>query len=187
MKSGRRALPRSTFAYARERLWLAGGLEGVLASVLQDSSFDAWTIADGMVTDSRLQALERGGLDGRDVASDVGREAARVMERIGESSLVVPDSLAKPGDAFLGGNRTDDIVIVGGGVYYVGRSANQEELEATWRKASSSAGQLGLVTSRSLAPAASEDDLRSAGEHAELIVLTAYDGEGAVYFERRFT
>jgi hypothetical protein len=51
-------------------------------------------------------------------------------------------------------------------------------LERAWRAAGSASGQMGLVTTAGETPAAM-------AEGARLIVMTAYDCEGAILFERR--
>jgi hypothetical protein len=55
---------------------------------------------------------------------------------------------------------------------------------STWRHAGSAVGQIGLLTVGHVPEAApTENGLRNIAAGAKLVVLTAYDGDGAIFFE----
>jgi hypothetical protein len=107
------------------------------------------------------------------------------MKRGNSLALVVPDPAARPGDRFL--NRVARrYVAVGDAIYYVERSTDADELAATWRAAAFAAGRMAIVTDAGLdRPRAGEAALEKAAAGAALVVFEAYDGEGALFFERR--
>jgi hypothetical protein len=71
-------------------------------------------------------------------------------------------------------------------VYYPAPSGEPTALAETWRLASFAAGQMAILTARPVPRAgASAGHLKDAAYAAVLVVYEAYDGEGAIFFERQ--
>jgi hypothetical protein len=184
-KPPRRSLPPDALRYARDQLWVARGLGPHLDRHLTADEWSSWTFADLSVPESRLERFSEGGaINSVDVESDVWREVATTMAGNAPAAWLVPDPLGRPTDPFL---RDVDVeyFVMEDAVYYVERSGEIERLAATWRQASSAAGQMGLVTTYDL-PASELDaaDLRFAAGHAVLLAMSAYDGDGILLFEK---
>jgi hypothetical protein len=180
----RRSVPDAVYDFVRDRLWQARGLELPLGSVLTPERFRCWTVADRRVDDERLDRFGAGGLMcSADVAQVVAQGVAMAMTEDDLLGLVVPDPMPRPGDPFLKRARTP-YVEVGDGIYYVERSAEVERLAAVWRSAASAAGQMGVVTAGLKHMTSDELDLKQVVAEAKLVVFEAYDGVGALFFER---
>lgn len=181
----RRHVPEHAFAFVRDQLWLARGIAPFLEDAITPKLWDVTTLAGHEVSDARLERFSEGGLLCAPHAVTDGLLAVvrDVMTREDPATWVVPDPLAKPGDRFLARVGVAWFA-VDHAVYYVERSPVPERLAATWRQASSAAGQLGLVTTHEVARNGPADLERVAGD-AILIVVTAYDGDGVLLLERR--
>jgi hypothetical protein len=183
----RRAVVGRAFEYVREQAWLARGLERHFADTLTSDRWTAWTLAEPSVPDVRLEWFSHGGAlcRGDGVRRGLVRELLAVMTRDGPTACVVPDPMARPGDRGLRRGQTPYIV-VDDGVYYVERERDPDRLRIAWAWAGSASGMMGFVTTAppdSAAP--THEHLRAAAARATLIVFEAYDGEGALFFERR--
>lgn len=179
----KRALPPSAIAYARSRLWQARDLEQPLMQVLDGGEFKGWTLAREEIPDTRLETYDTGGLTrSGDVAAEVAEQAVRIMQRVTEATWVVPDSLARPGDPL-----DIDHVVLGDAIYYVVERPEEPQVRKAWRQAASAAGQLALVSYCRFPPDPTPESLGLLAETAQLVALTAYDGEGAIYLERHET
>ncbi|HEX7300303.1 MAG TPA: hypothetical protein VF257_15000 [Solirubrobacteraceae bacterium] len=185
-KLSRRSLPPDALRYARDQLWVARGLGPHLKELLTSDAWDSWTFADPSVPASRLERFSTALAIGlADVECHAWKEVATVMTAESPAVWLAPDSLARPGDGILK-RVTVEQQFVDDGVYLVERAGDVDRIAATWGWASSAAGQMGLVTTHVL-PASGIDaeDLRAAAEQAVLLVMTAYDGDGIIFFRRR--
>jgi hypothetical protein len=178
----RRDLSGRAIDYCRERMWLARGLEPSLRDALASGDWNAWTFAAASVAQERLEDVGAGGL-----ASLVGNErlvlgeVAQAMVLAGPTAVwLVPDPMARPGDPFLA-NVAVVHVDIGDGVSYVARGRRPGELAAAWRAASSACGRIGVVTNLPDTTTSTQTDVLEAGRSARLVVVDAYDGEGALY------
>jgi hypothetical protein len=174
------------FGYARQQTWLARGLQRHFADTLTSDRWTAWTLAEASVPDVRLERFSEGGAlcEGGEVRRALINELVAAMTHDGPTACVVPDPMGRPGDPFLRRAQTPYIV-VDDGVYYVERERDPDRLRTAWASAGSAAGQMGLVTTAppdSAAP--THEHLLAAAAQATLIVFEAYDGEGALLFER---
>ena len=181
-----RALGAAAFDYLRESLWLARGLEPFLKDVMVSERFSASTVADTQIPDERPLRLTEGGLgQAIDLPQVAGDRAARAMSAAATAMWVVPDPIARPGDRVLANNPVRRLVI-DDGVYYAEARAIPHRLAGAWAAAASAAGSLGLVTTAALDwQTAAETDLQRIAEGTQLLIVTAYDGEGLVFFTRR--
>jgi hypothetical protein len=182
----RRAVVGRVFGYARQQTWLARGLQRHFADTLTSDRWTAWTLAEASVPDVRLERFSEGGAlcEGGEVRRALINELVAAMTHDGPTACVVPDPMGRPGDPFLRRAQTPYIV-VDDGVYYVERERDPDRLRTAWASAGSAAGQMGLVTTAppdSAAP--THEHLLAAAAQATLIVFEAYDGEGALLFER---
>jgi hypothetical protein len=180
----RRPLSGGAFDHLRESLWPARGLEPYLTDALHPGDWIAWTLASPLVTDTRLARFSEGGeLCGCPGRGGVSSAVAQVMADLPGSVWFVPDPLGNAGDPFLRDVRVE-YVVVGEEIYYVEREAQVDRVASTWRHAGSAVRQMGVVTVGHVPDVApTDDDLRNIVVSAKLIVLTAYDGEGAIFFE----
>ena len=184
---GRRAVVEQAFEYARERAWLARGLQQHFTDSLTAERWSAWTRAEASVPDERLERFSDGGAlcGSGEVRRGLISELVAAMSRDASAACVVPDPMGRPGDPFLWRTQAPYMVIEDG-VYYVERERNPDRLSIAWDSAASAAGQMGLVTTAS--PDSAEpthEQLLGAAARATLIVVEAYDGEGALFFARR--
>jgi hypothetical protein len=181
-----RELGPVAFEYLRESLWLARGLEPFLQHVVVSERFGASTVADAQIPDERLLRFITGGLGHAiDLPHLAGDRAARAMSDSPTARWVVPDPMARPTDRFLADSPVRPVVI-DDGVYYAEARAIPHRLADAWAAAASAAGNLGLVTTE--APdgqTAAAPDLQRIAEGTQLLVVTAYDGEGLAFFTRR--
>jgi hypothetical protein len=181
-----RDLPAQAFTYAHNHLWLARDLGPGLGEALQEETFYAWTLADTSVAEERLSEFDRGGkIYSGDLDRAICGEAATAMARRQRSVWLVPDSLARPGDPFLTSVQTSYFA-VGDAVYYWERSTEVRRLMQTWARGASAAGQIAIVTPTHIDwGAVREPELDVAAEQATLVVVSAYDGDGAIIFTRK--
>jgi hypothetical protein len=180
----RRPLSGGAFDHLRARLWPARGLEPYLRDVLHPGDWIAWTLASPLVTETRLARFsEGGGFCGCPGRGGVSSAVAQVMADLPGTVWFVPDPLGNAGDPFLRNVRVE-YVVVGEDIYYVERVAQVDRVASTWRQTGSAAGRIGVVTAGHVPDVApTEHDLRNIVVSAKLVVLTAYDGEGAIFFE----
>lgn len=171
--------------YAERAWWLARGLEGDLRRVVVPERFYAWT---SVGADAAAQLVSGGDLARGLGVTSCGEarpsltDAVRLVGLDRSRVWLVPDPMARPGDPLL--KTVADYIVAGDGVYHVASDSQPDQILTAWRNASSAAGQLGVVTSRppvSLDPA----DLQAVAEHARLVVMSAFDGQGLLFFERR--
>lgn len=181
-----RQLGPDAFEYLHERLWLARGLEPFLKRVVVSWRFRASTVADAQISDERLLRFTVGGLGHAiELAQLAGDRAAQAMSAGATALWVVPDPLARPTDRSLA-NRPVEPLVIDDAVYYAEARAIPPRLADSWAAAASAVGSLGLVTTATLDwQTASETDLQRIAEGTQLLVLTAYDGDGLVFFTRR--
>lgn len=183
----RRAVVGRVFDYARGQAWLARGLERHFAGALTSDRWTAWTLAEESVPAQRLERFSDGGAlcHGDGVKRGIVRELISAMHRDGPTAFVIPDPMGRPGDRLLARAQAPYIV-VGDGVYYVEREPDPDRLSTAWAWSGSASGQMGFVTT---APPDSamptQEHLLAAAVQATLVVFEAYDGEGALFFERR--
>lgn len=144
---------------------------------MMSGDWSAWTFAGAGVPQERVEDIAVGGLGA--VVGDEQTVLCEVAEAIvaaGSSAVwLVPDPMARPGDPLLA-----NVVVIGDGVYYAARGRQPGELAAAWRAASSAAGRIAVVTNLADITTATQRDLFEAGRSARLIVVDAYDGEGAL-------
>jgi hypothetical protein len=183
----RRAVAGSVFDHLREQAWLARGLERHFADTLTSDRWTAFTLAEASVPDERLERFSHGGAPcrGDGVKRGLVRELVAAMTRDGPTAFVVPDPMARPGDRGLRRAQAPYIVI-DDGVYYVERERDPDRVRLAWAWSGSAAGMMGFVTTAppdSAAP--THEHLLAAAARATLLVFEAYDGEGALFFERR--
>lgn len=177
----RRDLSRRAVDYCRERLWLARGLEPSLRDAMATGDWSAWTFAGASMPQERVDDVRVGGLGSAvgDEQSVLG-EVARAIVAAGPTAVwLVPDPMARPGDPLL---ANIDVVHleIGDGVYYVACGRRPGELAAAWRAASSACGRIGVVINLPDTITATQSDLLEAGRSYGLVVVDAYDGEGAL-------
>lgn len=177
----RRSVSDGAYDYVRERLWLARGLGPYLLEVLDPARFSCWTVADPAVTDERLGRFGAGGFA---LAGSVGEVVADVvagtLEHCDGGVFVAPDPMGRPGDPFLD-RVSGEYFTVGDGIYRVARAPDPTVLINTWGYAGSAVGQLGIVTRHPIGASPTEEDLRDSVAAAVLIVVEAYDGNGALF------
>ena len=183
----RHGLSDDAFGYARAQLWLARALERPLARELTSARFSASTFADAATDQSRLSQFTTGGALCSPAALLAGIAALvrDAMARDASTQSLVPDPLASANDPFL---REVNVPWVGvdDAVYYLQDRAEPERVAAAWTQAASASGALGLVTAAPLERGAvTPDSLALAAQRTTLLVITAYDGDGVIAFERR--
>lgn len=174
--------------YADGWWWLGRGLQPHLKSLVVPEAFYAWT----SVGEDLAPRLESGGDPGRPLRFPVSDEAVASRPSLpdvvcsamhGEAPVwLVPDAMAKPSDGFLDGES--DYVAAGDAVYYATARPDPGRICEVWRRGSSAAGQVGLVCAR---PVLSDqgEELEAVVRHTKIVVMSAFDGEGVLFFERR--
>jgi hypothetical protein len=175
----------AAFAFARRALWLARDFEEPLGAALVPGRWDVAAVTGGgaAVPNERLERFDAGGLGaGRANVAGVVVEAWR--EAPG-ATFVAVDGMGKEGDPFLTGVTTPYVFVERTIVYPV-PVPDRAAVERAWDAGASAAGQMGFLTTRApTAPRGGHEDLAAMVAGATLVVLTAYDGEGAVVFRRR--
>jgi hypothetical protein len=156
-----------------------------LDEALTSEEWNSWTFADPSVPASRLERFSQGGaISWGDVACHAWKEVATAMSADAPAAWLVPDPLGRPGDGFLKDVKVEHHAVEDA-VYYVERTGDIELIAATWRQASSAAGQMALVTTHELSPSGLDAaDLLAAAARAVLVAVSAYDGEGMLFCER---
>jgi hypothetical protein len=180
-----RPLGSVVFGQLADVLWQAKAFEAPLAAALTPERWDAGALAAETVPADRLERIRAGGLGGggagpRDVAELVAAELRR-----GDRGLIVIEDMADPGDAFLT-REQEPYEVIGDTIIYVAREPDVDVIEQAWRRSTSAAGHVGLVTAHALP--VGEDagyDVAASVVAATMVVLKAYDGEGALVFTRR--
>lgn len=180
----RRVVSQRAVDYTRDRLWLARGLEHALREAVASQQWEAWTCAPAVTAHERLEDFARAGVDSTGAGATAAlREVAALISARSLTVWLVPDPLARPGDPFLDSLDFPHLD-VDDAVYYVERHGRPENVAAAWQAASSASGRIGIATSLPDAARASKADMWQAGIGAQLIVVEAYDGEGALCLSR---
>jgi hypothetical protein len=180
------SLTPSVFDQLAEVLWQAKAFEAPLAAALVPERWDAFALAAEGVPDERLERIRSGGLEGGGAGpSDVAEAIAAAMRQSGGGLISIED-MGRPGDAFLESGDLPPHAIVGDTLVYVAERPDDRAVERAWRGPSAAAGHVGLLTTYPL-PAGEDPDYNvgAAVDAASIVVLAAYDGEGAVVFRRR--
>ena len=171
--------------YVRDQLWLTRGLAPYLETLFASTEWSAWTRADSSVPESRLARFAEGGATlSTGVEFGICAEVAEAMTGQPRAAWFVADPLARPGDPVLSTVELE-YHAVDDAVYYVARPGDHAPVAEAWRQASSAAGQAGLVTTNEPPKSGVDGDaLRRVAERAVLIVVSAYDGDGAIFAAR---
>ncbi|HWF74458.1 MAG TPA: hypothetical protein VG186_14005 [Solirubrobacteraceae bacterium] len=185
-KNCQRVDGEAAFEYLRDNLWLARELGSYLEEIIHLDALLAYTIADPEIPGDRVTRFTEGGrVYSGDVWHAVWRSVADRMDRHRPAVWLVPDSLARPTDLIPIRNDVDaEHYVVGDGIYYVERRPDAERVGATWRRAKSAAGEIGVVTTHLSDGLRSSADLRLAAVNYQFVVVTAYDGDGALLLGR---
>lgn len=181
-------LPATAVQYAFEMLWLARGLRAPLGRWLAREDINSWTVTEEGVSDEALLTYETGYLQHVPgpmvdwVPSLVGQRVAYAMRMAAPAVWIVPDPLGNASDPFV--QRSDVPRVTAENVpYYVATSGEADEVSRLWQQAGSAAGQIG-VCARLAEPTNGESaDVLASVEHAVMLALSAYDGEGVMFFE----
>lgn len=173
-----------TLAHVRESSWLARGLEPYLLKSLDLAHFSCWTFADAGVTDERLADLKTGGAVCTQNASEVAvAQVAETLAQCDNGAFISPDPIGRPGDAFLDRLHVEYFT-VDDGIYYVESRRHHHRILDVWQQGSSAAGQIGIVSQHTIHATPTEADLHDIMAAAQLIVVTAYDGDGTLFLTR---
>lgn len=179
----KRELPASAIDHLLDQLWTARGLERYLREALLRSQWQTWTYAMSEVPPSRLEEYSQGGSRFPEVESNVVAAVDACVRAVG-GTWIVPDPLARPGDAFLTRSSVPHVV-VDDAVYYMDGLRTSDGFGAAWRWARSDPATVGIVTKAALSPqSVSRAALDAAARAVCFVVLRAYDGEGVIMFER---
>lgn len=173
--------------YASDWWWLGRGLAPYLAEAVVPGSFFAWTSADE-ISAPNLNSLA--GLRSGLLSEAVGQAGSRhlplvevVSSAMGRGGIwLAVDAMASPGDAFLAADS--NYIAAGDAIYRAAIFPDPRRIAGLWRETSSAAGQLGLVGTYPVV-SAEEQELRRVVSEASLVVMSAFDGDGVLFFERR--
>jgi hypothetical protein len=113
----------------------------------------------------------------------VANAVAVAMAAYAPALWLVPDPMGRPNDPDVL-RWTGEQAAFDDAVYYVERTSDYDAVMGTWSQANSAAGQCGVVTTGLIGDGEIEsDDLQRFGAGARLVVLSAYDGDGVLFFE----
>jgi hypothetical protein len=140
-----RPLTPVVFGRLDDVLWQAKAFEAPLAAALVPERWDVAALAKETMPVERLEQIRTGGIDGGGAsARDIANVAVAEMRRSGGCLIAIED-MGKPGDAFLRGQE-ELYEVVGDTIVYVTSEPDADVVERVWRRPTSAAGHVALVT-----------------------------------------